>query len=448
VRKLLATIFLIFMICVLVFAQVTTTPNLQLQLPSRGTANYDVILNSNFQLIDSAIGILQNAYQGVWSNTATYSKGQEVNYLGTVYVSLTNSNFNNTPSTSTATWASLFTSSGTVTTVGDLANLFTVANRTTAPAFSLVNQSANVVFSGPASGASATPTWRSLVAADIPGFLNSNTSGNAATATALASTPTLCSTGNYSRGVDALGNAQGCTATSGGTSPTTFSAVANRFLTSYNSGTTLFTAVQPAFTDISGTATSSQLPAATVYNNQANTYTAGMKQSFGSSATTAGVAFGGVAANPSSLSNGDLWYRSDTNHLMARSNGTSQQFAFISDTFMNWSSGPYAGNIPATAGVIVAHTTLPAAITVVSFTMNVVTASAGCTTLPQYQLYDITSSTALNTITLVNGTAYYANTGLSIAVTSGHEIGIRVGVSSGGCTTPPSNGMWTAWYTM
>lgn len=46
----------------------------------------------------------------------------------------------------------------------------------------LADQSANLVFAGPASGAAATPTFRSLVSADLPSFydistINSNTSG-------------------------------------------------------------------------------------------------------------------------------------------------------------------------------------------------------------------------------------------------------------------------------
>ena len=63
---------------------------------------------------------------------------------------------------------------GTVTTfsAGNLSPLFTssVANPTTTPAltFAQVNQSANLVFAGPTTGIAAAPTFRSLVAADIP----------------------------------------------------------------------------------------------------------------------------------------------------------------------------------------------------------------------------------------------------------------------------------------
>jgi len=46
--------------------------------------------------------------------------------------------------------------------------------------------------------------------------LNQNTTGNAATATALAGTPTLCSSGNAPTGILANGNATGCAAIGGG----------------------------------------------------------------------------------------------------------------------------------------------------------------------------------------------------------------------------------------
>lgn len=65
-------------------------------------------------------------------------------------------------------------SSGTVTSVsaGNLSPLFTasVATATTTPAitFAQVTQGANLVFAGPGTGADANPTFRSLVAADMP----------------------------------------------------------------------------------------------------------------------------------------------------------------------------------------------------------------------------------------------------------------------------------------
>jgi len=53
-----------------------------------------------------------------------------------------------------------------------------------------------------------------LAASWIP-TLNQNTTGNAATATALAAAPSQCGTGTYPSGVDARGNAQNCAAVSG-----------------------------------------------------------------------------------------------------------------------------------------------------------------------------------------------------------------------------------------
>jgi hypothetical protein len=55
-----------------------------------------------------------------------------------------------------------------------------------------------------------------LLSVDIPNNA-ANTSGNAATATALASTPTPCSAGNYPLGIAASGNATGCTPAATGT---------------------------------------------------------------------------------------------------------------------------------------------------------------------------------------------------------------------------------------
>lgn len=62
-----------------------------------------------------------------------------------------------------------------------------------------------------------------------------------------------------------------------------------------------------------------------VYNNQANTYTAGSKQSVQSSATTAGLRLVGYAGNPSGAVAGDVWYNTSTNRLMYRGSTTSRE---------------------------------------------------------------------------------------------------------------------------
>lgn len=78
-------------------------------------------------------------------------------------------------------------------------------------AVSLANQAANRVFAGPATGADAAPTFRALVSGDVPNNA-ADTTGNAATATALAANGANCSAGQAAAGVDASGAAEGCTA--------------------------------------------------------------------------------------------------------------------------------------------------------------------------------------------------------------------------------------------
>ncbi len=70
-------------------------------------------------------------------------------------------------------------------------------------------QSAGSVYA--AAAGTGLPTWRAILATDLPGSITSNTSGNAATATALASTPTGCPAGQVARLIDAAGNLT-CTA--------------------------------------------------------------------------------------------------------------------------------------------------------------------------------------------------------------------------------------------
>ena len=72
------------------------------------------------------------------------------------------------------TWATPASGGGTVTsvTINSVSPLFTVGvtTQTTTPTFTftLINQSANAIYCGPTNGAAAPPTFRALVAADIP----------------------------------------------------------------------------------------------------------------------------------------------------------------------------------------------------------------------------------------------------------------------------------------
>jgi len=85
------------------------TTNLNLSLPAVGTQNWNLCLNPNFQKIDTAIGLLQAPFRGAWSSTTVYPKGAYVTYGGSTYISVVNSNFNNTPSTGSSAWQFFFT---------------------------------------------------------------------------------------------------------------------------------------------------------------------------------------------------------------------------------------------------------------------------------------------------------------------------------------------------
>lgn len=158
------------------------TPNLGLSLKGM-----DPVIAENMVLIDTAVG-------GGGSSVAVNS------------VIVSNPNFNNTTPAApggfvNVTWqvsgsnVSAYvpvSGVGTVTSfsAGDLSPLFTslVANPTTTPAltFTLVNQNANLVYAGPASGGAAAPTFRSLVSADIATLVKWSDLQNAAAALTLA----------------------------------------------------------------------------------------------------------------------------------------------------------------------------------------------------------------------------------------------------------------------
>ncbi len=110
---------------------------------------------------------------------------------------------------------------GTVTSVGlSLPAIFTVSGSPVTSSGTLtgtlVTQNANTVFAGPSSGVAAAPAFRALVAADIPAL-------------------------NYQAPL------------------TTFSAPANQFLTGFTAPGT-FTTAQPSFSNLSGTASATQIP--------------------------------------------------------------------------------------------------------------------------------------------------------------------------------------------
>jgi len=219
-------------------------------------------------------------------STGLSSSQFEANYTDTAY--------STTPDTGTAT-ISGGSGSGTVTSfsAGNLSPLFStgVATATTTPAlsFSLSNAAQNAVFAGPASGGAGAPSYRALVVADIPSglpYVPSSTplpqtitapSGefltayNAATGLFTAGTPS-------SAVVSVFGRTGVVTAQSGDYSYSQISgtptlaqntpAISHEFIAAYNSTSGAFTQAQPAFSDLSGSISTGQIPAATVTVSQ------------------------------------------------------------------------------------------------------------------------------------------------------------------------------------
>ncbi|MGI0012793.1 MAG: hypothetical protein ACREBU_05015 [Nitrososphaera sp.] len=74
--------------------------------------------------------------------------------------------------------------------------------------------------------------------------------------------------------------------------------------------------------DASGDLAKTEQHPSTVYNDQANTYTAGAKQTVSHSATTAGLRIGIVAGDPSSTVDGDVWYNDTTKKFRCQENGS------------------------------------------------------------------------------------------------------------------------------
>jgi hypothetical protein len=166
-----------------------------------------------------------------------------------------------TPSGTNITITATGAGSGTVTSVALTTPSFLSVSGspiTTAGtlAVSLATQSANLVFAGPATGAAAAPTFRSLVSADIPS-LNyvSSVTGTAPIVSSGGLTPAISiTTGNLS---DSTGGSDGITVTGGtgvlvGTSASIAQQVANNSQNGYLSAAN-FTAFSTKISSISVT---------------------------------------------------------------------------------------------------------------------------------------------------------------------------------------------------
>jgi hypothetical protein len=91
----------------------------------------------------------------------------------------------------------------------------------------------------------------------------------------------------------------------------------------------------------------SALPASLVYNNQANIYTAGSKQTFKASATFAGLNVFGVPTDPTGpLGAGDAWFNTTSSHLKFFDGTTTKTVAFGDDSISSAQvSGTYTNAV-------------------------------------------------------------------------------------------------------
>jgi len=116
--------------------------------------------------------------------------------------------------------------------------------------------------------------------------------------------------------------------------------IANTGVLSFNgrNGVVTAQANDYSFAQLSGTnSATSNL----VYNNQANTYTAGSKQTFKASATLAGLSFdGGVGTDPTTPASGDTWFNSTASHLKFFDGTTTKTLAFTTDIAAGTRTGP------------------------------------------------------------------------------------------------------------
>lgn len=160
---------------------------------------------------------------------------------------------------------------------------------------SVANESANVVFAGPSSGVAATPSWRALVGADLPAPSSSTLGGVESFAAVSHEWINSISTlGVPSASQPAFSDLSGSIAT--GQVPAGNSCGTNQFANSLGAGLAL-TCTQPAFSNLSGTIASSQFG-----SQSANFVLAAPNGSVGNPTFRALV----VADLPSGIPNSDL----------------------------------------------------------------------------------------------------------------------------------------------
>jgi len=238
------------------------------------------------------------------------------------------------------------TGTGTVTSVGlSLPADLTVAGTPVIASGTLsatwANQTAGMFHAGPSTGVAATPTWRAIVAADIP-TLNQATTANAGTATALAALPAQCTGSNYATGIAASGTAN-CAQVSYSQISGTPTAGASGTV---NSGTTS----QIAYYAANGTAVSGISVVPLTAGGTGATTAAGALTNVGAMAVAGGTMTGALTVRNSADAEVDylLWPGLTTSQKGSFTykdwNGTSEWY-LLKDASNNWSLNSAIGGL-------------------------------------------------------------------------------------------------------
>jgi hypothetical protein len=129
-------------------------------------------------------------FAGAWASTTTYNNQDVVTYLGQTYLSNGIGNLGVNPASSTIWWTPIGgggSGSGTVTSVGITVPAWMSAGGTNPVttngtiAITANAENANLFFGGPASGSAAAPSFRALVAADLPTIAHAGIAATAVT---------------------------------------------------------------------------------------------------------------------------------------------------------------------------------------------------------------------------------------------------------------------------